>query len=124
MGSILVTGTLAYDEICFHADDWSETTRNVKLTRIESGYGGCAMNIAYNLQKLKVIPLPVVHAGVLDYDDYARHLARLNITNAGVIPVADARCSRAIVFTGPDGTQTTRVLSGSSDDASIRSTHQ
>ena len=112
MGSILVTGTLAYDDICFHADHWSRETRNIKLTRLESSYGGCAMNIAYNLKKLGLEPLPVVHAGDLDFAAYATHLAELGVNDIGVIRVADARCSKGIIFTGPDGTQITAFYPG------------
>jgi adenosine kinase len=112
LGSILVTGALAYDDICFHADNWTEDSRNIKLTRLESSYGGCAMNIAYNLQQLGLDPLPVVHAGDLDYANYQQHLTRLAISDVGVIRVADERCSKGIIFTGPDGTQTTAFYPG------------
>lgn len=107
-----MTGTLAYDDICFHTDDWSADARNIKLTRLESCYGGCAMNIAYNLQPLGLHPLPVVHAGALDYANYARHLSRLAISDLGVIRVADERCSKGIIFTGADGTQVTAFYPG------------
>ncbi len=114
MARILVCGTLAYDDIGafdspFHAD-----TRNVKLNSLHRGFGGCAMNIAYNLAGLGHRPVPFVYAGDDYSGDYARHVAAAGISEAGIFRISGTPSARGIVLTGCDGVQFTAFYPGPS----------
>jgi adenosine kinase len=114
---ILICGTLAYDDIGTFATPWSAQTRNVKLERLDRGFGGCAMNMAYNLAGLGHEAVPFVYAGDDYVGDYARHTARHGISEAGVFRVAGSACARGIVLTGRDGVQFTAFYPGPSASA-------
>jgi adenosine kinase len=114
---ILICGTLAYDDIGAFATSWSAETRNVKLERLDRGFGGCAMNMAYNLAGLGHEAVPFVYAGDDYVGDYARHTARHGISEAGVFRVAGSSCARGIVLTGGDGVQFTAFYPGPSGSA-------
>ena len=110
MTSILVCGSLAFDDIGFFDQRLAADTRNVKLTRLYRAFGGCAMNIAYNLKHLGDEPLPFVYVGD-DYEpEYQAHLTRLAISQRGVRRVPDALSSRGIVLTDNQGAQFTAFI--------------
>ncbi|MCZ6643341.1 MAG: PfkB family carbohydrate kinase [Gammaproteobacteria bacterium] len=114
MTSILVCGSLAFDDIGFFDQRLAADTRNVKLTRLYRAFGGCAMNIAYNLKHLGDEPLPFVYVGD-DYEpEYQAHLTRLAISERGVRRVPDALSSRGIVLTDNQGAQFTAFYPGPS----------
>jgi sugar/nucleoside kinase (ribokinase family) len=114
MARILVCGTLAYDDIGEFATPLTATTRNVKLDRLDRGFGGCAMNIAYNLAGLGHTPVPFVYVGDDYTGDYARHVARAGISEAGMFRVPGMTSARGIVLTGSDGAQFTAFYPGPS----------
>lgn len=114
MDSVLICGTLAYDDIGEFATPLTGTTRNVKLHRLDRGFGGCAMNIAYNLAGLGHHAVPFVYAGEDYSGEYARHVARCGVSESGIFRVADATSSRGIVLTGRDGAQFTAFYPGPS----------
>jgi adenosine kinase len=114
MARILVCGTLAYDDIGSFASPLSAGTRNVKLDRLDQGFGGCAMNIAYNLAGLGHRPVPFVYAGDDYSGEYARHVAETGISEAGIFRMASTPSARGIVLTGSNGAQFTAFYPGPS----------
>jgi adenosine kinase len=114
MARILVCGTLAYDDIGTFDTPLSPGTRNVKLHRLDRVFGGCAMNIAYNLAGLGHHPVPFVYAGDDYSGDYARHVAASGISEAGIFRIPGTPSARGIVLTGSDGAQFTAFYPGPS----------
>ncbi|MFU8816100.1 MAG: PfkB family carbohydrate kinase [Pseudomonadales bacterium] len=114
MARILICGTLAYDDIGTFAAPWSATTRNVKLDQLHRRFGGCAMNIAYNLAGLGHQAVPLVYAGDDYWGRYARHVSASGISDAGIFGIAGTPSARGIVLTGPDGVQFTAFYPGPS----------
>ncbi len=95
---ILVCGTLAFDLIGSSVDALDGGLRNVKLSGITTGFGGCAMNMAYTLRLLGHAPVPLAYVGD-DFGPYARHLDRLGIDRSALFPVPGASCGRGITLT-------------------------
>lgn len=114
MARVLICGTLAYDDIGTFDGRWGLGQRNVKLDSLERGFGGCAMNIAYNLAGLGHQAVPFVYVGDDYAGEYARHVARHGISEAGVFRIGGTRCARGIVLTGRDGVQFTAFYPGPS----------
>jgi adenosine kinase len=112
MARILISGSLAYDDIGTFASPWSPSTRNVKLDRLDRAFGGCAMNIAYNLAGLGHEPVPLVYAGDDYHGDYARHVTAAGISEAGIFVIPGTPSARGIVLTGNDGMQFTAFYPG------------
>lgn len=114
MPRILISGTLAYDDIGTFATPLTAATRNIKLDRLDRAFGGCAMNIAYNLAGLGDQPVPFVYTGN-DYSGaYAHHVARCGISEAGIFSIPGTPSARGIVLTGVDGAQFTAFYPGPS----------
>jgi len=114
MARILVCGTLAYDIIGRCDTPLGASPHNVKLERIDEGFGGCAMNIAYSLKGLGHEPVPLVYVGD-DYEPgYSTHVRRQGITEVGIVREPGARSPRGIVLTGSDGAQFTAFYPGPS----------
>jgi adenosine kinase len=112
MARILICGTLAWDLIGHFDTPLGPETRNVKLDRVDEGFGGCAMNIAYNLRQLGAEAVPLVYAGD-DYEPlYGAHVRNQGISEAGIVREPGARCARGIVLTGSDGGQFTAFHPG------------
>lgn len=111
---VLICGTLAYDDIGVFDTPLGPSTRNVKLERLDRGFGGCAMNIAFNLAGLGHQPVPFVYAGD-DYSGaYARHVAAAGISESGIFRIPGTTSARGIVLTGRDGAQFTAFYPGPS----------
>jgi len=114
MADFLVCGTLAFDLIGRFDSALDSTTRNVKLEQLDEGFGGCAMNIAYNLALLGHRATPLVYAGT-DYEpDYATHVRRRGIDAIGIMRDPTRRSARGIILTGSDGAQFTAFHPGPS----------
>jgi adenosine kinase len=114
MARILVCGSLAFDLIGRFDLPLSPGTRNVKLDRLDEGFGGCAMNIAYGLARLGHEAVPLVYVG-RDYEPvYAAHVRSTGISESGIVCDPAERCARGIVLTGNDGEQITAFYPGSS----------
>lgn len=119
MSRILVTGTLAIDYTGRYAGRFVDLPRHdginlsIELDRIDRGFGGCAMNIAYGLAQLGHAPVPFVFVGD-DHDaDYAGHLRELGIDRSGIVAVPGvAYSSHAFLFTDRDGNQFTGFYPG------------
>lgn len=114
MARIVITGTLAYDDIGAFDTPWTSTLRNIKLNRLDRRFGGCAMNIAYNLAGLGHQAVPFAYAGEDYSGDYARHVARAGISESGLFRVSGTPSARGIVLTGSDGDQFTAFYPGPS----------
>lgn len=114
MARILICGSLAYDDLGVFATPWVPATRNVKLERLDRGFGGCAMNIAYNLAGLGHEAVPFVYAGDDYRGDYARHVTGSGISEAGIFVIPGTPSARGIVLTGNDGVQFTAFYPGPS----------
>ncbi len=85
---------------------------SIQLDRIDRSFGGCAMNIAYTLRLLGHDPVPFVIVGH-DFDqDYAAHLATIDMDTSG-ISVADVPYSSyAFIFTDREKNQFTGFFGG------------
>jgi adenosine kinase len=114
MARVLVCGTLAYDDIGAFDAPLEPGTRNVKLETLRRGFGGCAMNIAYNLAGLGHLPVPFVYAGDDYSGDYARHVASAGISESGIFRIGGTPSARGIVLTGHGGAQFTAFYPGPS----------
>jgi adenosine kinase len=114
MGRVLICGTLAYDDIGRFAEALQPGTRNVKLEDLHRAFGGCAMNMAYNLAGLGHQPVPFVYAGDDYGGDYARHVAARGISETGIFRIPGTPSARGIVLTGSDGAQFTAFYPGPS----------
>lgn len=114
MARILICGTLAYDDIGTFDSPFGSRTRNVKLERLHQHFGGCAMNIAYNLAGLGHQSVPFVYAGDDYSGGYAHHVARHGISEAGIFRIPGTPSARGIVLTGSNGVQFTAFYPGPS----------
>jgi adenosine kinase len=114
MARILICGTLAYDDIGEFSSPVRDGIRNVKLDRLDHSFGGCAMNIAYNLAGLGHEPVPFVYAGDDYSGPYAHHVARSGISEAGIFRINGTPSARGIILTGSDGAQFTAFYPGPS----------
>jgi adenosine kinase len=112
MARILVCGTLAWDLIGRFDAPLEPGTRNVKLDQLDEAFGGCAMNIAYNLRLLGAEAVPLAYVGDDFEPRYAAHVRRHGILEAGLVSIAGSRCARGMVFTGRDGAQFTAFYPG------------
>ena len=119
MSRILVTGTLAIDYTARYGGRFDDLPRHaginlsIHLDRIDRGFGGCAMNIAYGLALLGHAPVPWVFVGDDHGADYAEHLHALGIDQGGIARVPGAaHSSHAFVFTDRDGNQFTGFYPG------------
>jgi adenosine kinase len=109
---VLICGTLAYDLIGRFSGRLEAHTRNVKLDSMVHGFGGCAMNMAYNLRQLGHEPVPLVYAGDNFGPDYEQHLSALGISRDGIIQVPGIDCARGLILTDADGAQFTAFYPG------------
>mgnify|MGYP005727433031 CR=1 FL=1 len=126
---ILITGTLAIDYVATYPRPFQSLPHHaginmsIHLDDIDRRFGGCAMNIAYNLRLLGHDVVPFVFVG-RDYDDgYDEHLETLGIDRSGINRNdAEAFSSHAFIFTDPDGNQFTGFYPGParSDDFEAR----
>src|SRR3989344_606598 len=87
MSNILVAGSIAYDRIMDYAGNFTDSFMADKLhtlsvsfqvERIKENFGGCAGNVAYNLNLLGEVPEIIATAGS-DFRHYAEYLQQLGI---------------------------------------------
>jgi len=79
-------------------------------------FGGCAGNIAYSLKKLGGEPVVMAMVGS-DFDDYARHLERLDIRTDRVCRLDDFWTAQAYITTDIDDNQITAFHPGAMSEA-------
>ncbi len=123
--SVLICGSLAYDNIMVFPERFKDHILPDKthmlnvaflVPELHRNFGGCAGNIAYSLKKLGGKPLPMASAGA-DFDDYARHLDRLGISQDHVRICDQLWTAQAYITTDIDDNQITAFHPGAMNEA-------
>ena len=109
----LICGSIAYDTIMVFHDQFKNHILPDKIhilsvsflvPDLRREFGGCAGNIAYNLKLLGDDPLIMATVGE-DYPAYAKHLARLDISQAHIRLVEQTFTAQAFITTDLDDNQ-------------------
>ena len=123
--SILICGSMAYDNIMVFPERFRDHILPDKthmlnvaflVPELHRFFGGCAGNIAYSLKKLGGDPLPLATVGS-DFDDYQRHLERLDIRTDGLLRLDDYWTAQAYITTDIDDNQITAFHPGAMTEA-------
>ncbi|MFL2546941.1 MAG: carbohydrate kinase family protein [Candidatus Rariloculaceae bacterium] len=118
--SALICGSAAYDNIMVFEDSFKNHILpdqihilNVAflVPEMRREYGGCAMNIAYNLKLLGQEPLPMATAGQ-DFSPYSARLESLGICQDHIRLVDDVFTAQAFITTDLDDNQITAFHPG------------
>jgi adenosine kinase len=112
MANILVTGTLAHDDVGSFNTALGSNTRNVKLESLYRDFGGCAMNIAYNLKLLGHEPTPFAYVGDDYAGDYQAHVRKARINEAGLLQCPGTISAKGLILTDCEGQQFTAFYPG------------
>ncbi len=121
----LVCGSLAYDTIMVFPDRFSrhilpEQTHTLSVSfqigQMRREFGGCAGNIAYNLQAIGGAPVIMATLGH-DGADYRERLAGLGVEMAGVRTIADQFTAQAFIITDLDDNQITAFHPGAMNES-------
>ena len=105
--STLICGSLAFDSIMVFQDHFKNHILPEKIhmlnvsflvPELRREFGGCAGNIAYNLQLLGGEPTIMATCGS-DFAPYAAHLDKLNISRAHIRTVEDSYTGQAFITT-------------------------
>ncbi len=121
----LICGSIAYDNIMvfparFRDHILPDKTHMLNVAflvpELHRFFGGCAGNIAYSLKKLGGEPVPMATVGS-DFDDYQRHLARLDIRLDQVQRLDDFWTAQAYITTDIDDNQITAFHPGAMNEA-------
>ena len=121
----LICGSMAYDNIMVFPERFRDHILPDKthmlnvaflVPELHRFFGGCAGNIAYSLKKLGGEPLPMATVGS-DFDDYARHLERLDIRMDRVVRLDDFWTAQAYITTDIEDNQITAFHPGAMSEA-------
>jgi len=116
----LICGSLAYDNIMVFPDHFKNHILPDKIhilnvsflvPEMRREFGGCAGNIAYNLQLLGGTPVIMATVGD-DFGLYASRLARLGLEQTHIRPIADTFTAQAFITTDLDDNQITAFHPG------------
>ncbi len=116
----LICGSLAYDNIMVFPDHFKNHILPDKIhilnvsflvPEMRREFGGCAGNIAYNLQLLGGEPVIMATVGD-DFGLYASRLARLGLEQTHIRPIADTFTAQAFITTDLDDNQITAFHPG------------
>ena len=122
--SVLICGSLAYDNIMVFPERFKDhilpdQTHMLNVAflvpELHRNFGGCAGNIAYSLKKLGGKPLPMASVGA-DFDDYARHLDRLDISQDYIRVCDQLWTAQAYITTDIDDNQITAFHPGAMNE--------
>jgi adenosine kinase len=125
----LLCGSLAYDTIMVFRDRFRNHILpdqihilNVAflVPDMRREFGGCAGNIAYNLQLLGGRPLIMATVGD-DYQPYAYRLERLHLSQAHIRQVPDTFTAQAFITTDLDDNQITAFHPGAMNHSHLNS---
>ncbi len=125
----LLCGSLAYDTIMVFRDRFRNHILpdqihilNVAflVPDMRREFGGCAGNIAYNLQLLGGRPLIMATVGD-DYQPYAYRLERLKLSQAHIRQVPDTFTAQAFITTDLDDNQITAFHPGAMNHSHLNS---
>lgn len=103
----LICGSIAYDTIMVFNDHFKNHILPEKIHMLNVAFlvpdmrrefGGCAGNIAYNLQMIGGAPLIMATVGD-DYQPYDYRLQKLNLTQTHIRPVCDTFTAQAFITT-------------------------
>lgn len=117
--TILICGSIAYDTMMVFPGqfkDWlvlEQTPFNVSfpVQELRREFGGCAGNIAYQLQLLGETPLPMATVGS-DFEPYRIHCRATGISLTHVHEIADQMTAQAVITTDQDHNQITAFHPG------------
>ncbi|EAR21361.1 carbohydrate kinase family protein [Nitrococcus mobilis] len=116
----LISGSLAFDTIMVFRDRFANHILpeqvhilNVSflVQQMRREFGGCAGNIAYNLQLLGDAAIPLAAVGS-DFEEYARWLARWEIPQTHIHRIDDLYTAQAFITTDLDDNQITAFHPG------------
>ena len=111
--SILITGSMAYDTIMVFPDTFKNHIIPEKVhilnvcflvPEMRKEFGGCAGNIAYNLQLLGEAALPMATVGE-DFKPYRKWLKKIGLKRKHIVEVADTFTAQAYLTTDMDDNQ-------------------
>ena len=123
--STLICGSLAYDNIMVFEDRFKnhilpDKVHILNVCFVVPGmrreFGGCAGNIAYNLQLLGGEPLPMGTAGK-DFEPYAKWMDQNGVSRRHVTELAHKFTAQAFITTDLDDNQITAFHPGAMDEA-------
>jgi len=118
--SALICGSMAYDTIMVFHDKFKHHILPEKVHILNVSflvpvmrreYGGCAGNIAYNLQLLKEEPLIMATVGH-DFEPYAQWLSQCGISTRYIKTLDDHYTGQAYITTDEDDNQITAFHPG------------
>ncbi|PIV15626.1 MAG: carbohydrate kinase family protein [Gallionellales bacterium CG03_land_8_20_14_0_80_55_15] len=116
----LICGSMAFDTIMVFKDQFKNHILPEQIhilnvaflvPEMRREYGGCAGNIAYNLQLLGGKPLIMATVGD-DFAPYAKRLEKLGIAQTHIRPVPDSFTGQAFITTDLDDNQITAFHPG------------
>ncbi len=111
--SVLITGSLAYDTIMVFPDSFKNHIIPEKVhilnvcflvPEMRKEFGGCAGNIAYNLQLLEETPLPMATVGE-DFKPYEKWLKQCGLNDDCIVEIDDTFTAQAFLTTDMDDNQ-------------------
>ena len=118
---VLICGSMAYDHIMVFQDQFKNHILPDKVhilnvsflvPEMRREFGGCAGNIAYNLNLLDpLIALPMATVGK-DFDSYAYWMDKHNINRKYIKIIEDAFTAQALITTDMDDNQITAFHPG------------
>jgi adenosine kinase len=121
----LICGSFAYDTIMVFKDKFKNHILPDKVhilnvafhvPEMRREFGGCAGNIAYNLQLLGGDPLPMGTVGI-DFGPYAEWMDANGINRSHVTALGDNYTAQAFITTDMDDNQITAFHPGAMDEA-------
>ncbi len=116
----LICGSMAYDTIMVFQDQFKNHILPEKIHMLNVAFlvpemrrefGGCAGNIAYNLQLLGGDPMIMATVGD-DFSTYALHLQKLGLSQAHIRHVSGGYTGQAFITTDLDDNQITAFHPG------------
>jgi adenosine kinase len=123
----LICGSIAYDNIMVFEDSFKNHILpdqihilNVAflVPELRREYGGCAINIAYNLKLLGEEPLPMGTAGQ-DFEPYRQWLERCGIRQDYIRVLDDVFTAQAFITTDLDDNQITAFHPGAMNRSEV-----
>ena len=125
----LICGSLAYDTIMVFRDQFKNhiLPDNIHILNVSflvpdmrREFGGCAGNIAFNLNLLGGQPMIMATVGD-DFAPYATRLTQLGLESSHVRPVADTFTAQAFITTDLDDNQITAFHPGAMNYSHLNS---
>ncbi|MEE8249015.1 MAG: carbohydrate kinase family protein [Gammaproteobacteria bacterium] len=125
--SALICGSIAYDNIMVFEDSFKNHILpdqihilNVAflVPEMRREFGGCAINIAYNLKLLGQDPLPMATAGK-DFAPYRDWLDHQGIRQDHIRLIDDVYTAQAFITTDVDGNQITAFHPGAMNESHL-----